>query len=608
MAGPRQRSRRPVRRRTPHPSRDGETSDSGEAEDRGLQGFSTPSQLSAPRERLAARASPGALDEVTIEFAVGSDSTGKATPLPEPVTLAAILCAVETDRRQPGSLLRGPAETLESVAQVYWPLLIQPTPQPGHVAIFDGTGVWKRTFHHSVLPPVSRLKELLTPDLNSVELVSRLRALLPFLGQQTAAESLDVEGFLPVDPPLLFEILSDSNLQGEPRSPHAGFLPARHPVRWYESTVEGMASSLDRFEAELRELDRVRLDVRAVVGAGLARLEGERRRLEGELQRRTQTAHAEMLRDTEALHASTRQQIRTELDQIRASNAIISHAQVTTATSEVLASRAAQRGLDDSEHRSRAKDLGGREREARRQIRDAQRRIEILHAQERQGLQVLSERVALVDRRASEEISATDLLRDELNAAGTDLVDALGSQVSARTAQRNLLASYFLPLPTLTEVRILWFPLWVATLRSGTGVRYLVFPPMRSRAGSDLSTSVKGMFGGVALPLEPRAASFDSALRETMQSALATDAWFSHAMYEIVRAADATMDSDFLLRLGQGLAELKQHGWVSDKQARKIFQAFSDHVQGRLSSGYVRPGQSTNGGETPQSSRPYWAT
>jgi hypothetical protein len=528
-------------------------------------------------------------EEITLAFATGTGPDGTVQLLPETVVMATVLCAAEAERNRAGSRLRGTGEVLEAVSPVYWPLPVLRSRVPGFVAIFDGAGVWRREFRYARLPALGKMSEMLPDDLAPADVVARLRAYVSILAQNPAPESLVIEGFLPVDPPLLFEVLHQASFQVEPQSPHAGFLPARHPVDWYESTVDIMGRSLERFETDVAELGRLRDELRERLDRGLTAVDAERRRLEAEVAERSRAAHAELVRESETLHGLVRQQIRAELDRIRQGQATISHAQGTASTSEILAERAARRGLDTAAHEMRVRVASDQEREARRQIRDSQRRIEAIHAQERQNLTMLTDRSGVVEQRAAQELGAHDLFRDELVHAGADLLDAFSMQMANRTVDRNALSGYFLPLPALEGVRILWFPLWVATFRGPQGIRYRVFPPMRAKVAAGLGGALRTLFGGIVLPLEPRTAHFDSALRRTMESALASDSWFARSMREIVRAADVTADTDFLQRLTAGLAQLRQFEWINDKQANRFFEAYAGHVQARLMEGSIPP-------------------
>lgn len=547
------------------------------------------------RRRRRAEPVPAMPEEVTMGFAVGTDPSGRLENLPEPIVLATVLSAVESERARGTGLLGVTGEVLEAVAPVYWPLLILPSPQTGRVAIFDGTGVWNRTFSYSKLPPVERIREILAPDLSPADLVARARAVTTLLRFQPGTDTLTVEGFLPVDPPLLMEVLAHATLHREPQSPRAGFLPARHPVNWYESAVGAMGESMARFDRDLIALDQAREEIRRGLDATLARFDTATRQLQERLGQRARQAQEELQRDAEGLHRAVRQQVGEELAHIASAKAAISHAETSASTAEELAARANRRGLDTEPHRARVRSAGERDREARRQVRDGQRRIEVIHAQERESLGMLTERAALVERRAAEELAFQELFRDEMVTAGTDLLDALAAQVTARTAERNVLSSYFLPLPMLEGVRILWFPLWVATLRNPKGLRYVVLPPMQLRAGADLGGAIRSLFGGVVLPLEPRGVRFDSALRQTMELALSNDTWFAHAMRELVRAADVTGDGDFLPRLAEGLAQLRASEWLPEKQERRIFQVYARHVHQRLTS-YPSGDESGSGG------------
>ncbi|HEV2317045.1 MAG TPA: hypothetical protein VGV89_05675 [Thermoplasmata archaeon] len=545
---------------------------------------------------------PEGVEEVTLTFATATDDAGQIHQLPEPVVLATILCAVEGERGRKGSLLRRRGEELEAVAPVYWPLLVVPSPFPGRFAIFDGMGVWRRTFHRSPLPPMTELYSELARELAPAQLVSQAHSMASLLGHLPESDSMTVEGFLPVDPPLLFEVLSHSNLRTEPQSDHSGFLPARQTVQWYQATVSAIGNALTDFDSEIADLHRLHGQVHGNLDATLQRMEEDRRKLHAELANRWRVlAHSEMDRGAEGLRRSAWQRIQAELDQIRRANATICHARSLAMTEETLAKRLAERGGDPADHRARARLALDQEREARRQIEEAQLRIEALHEHERRGFMVLGDRVTLVEQRAAEEIAAQTLARDDVASSGAVLLAAIGQQIAHRTLQRDTLSGYFLPLPELAGTRIIWFPLWVAALRGHHGtLRHVVFPPMQVRTGTVLGDALKSVFGGVVLPLEPRTVYFGTALRETMEKALEADPWFCRAMWEIVRAADVVADPDFLHRLSMGLAELRRYGWITERQEQKFLEVYTDRVRHRHFSALMRAG----GGAGPEMTTP----
>lgn len=162
-----------------------------------------------------------------------------------------------------------------------------------------------------------------------------------------------------------------------------------------------------------------------------------------------------------------------------------------------------------------------------------------------------------------------------------EVLQSIEGQVAARSTQKNLLSGYFLPLPSLDTVSVVWFPLWVATLRGSRGIRQIVFPPMQVRSGVGFSGALKRLFGGIVLPLEPRTAQFDKVLRPTMEDALAKDPWLSSATQELARAADVLVDPDVLDRLRAGLAELAREKWITRKQEVDFLQSYMERARRR---------------------------
>jgi len=534
-------------------------------------------------------------DEVTLGFAMTSDSTGKLEELPESTLLATILVAVEVDRRRLLNQLSGGGdEEIEGVANLYWPLIVLPGRTGPEVAIFDGTGVWRRAFRYTLPPSLEHVTELLGGSLPPRNFLERVRALIPQFAQDPGAEVLTVEGFLPVDPPLLFDILSQSEFRSDPQSPHAGFLPARHEVRWYGDTVAEMYRWLDRFDADLRTLSDVRERTRTTLAQMNTGLQADWERLQRDSRQRVSEAVARFESETAEIHRGHREQIRQHMETIRAAQATLAHSETSAATAETLAFRASHRRTEGGPHAMRRRTAEAAARTANHDAAEARKSIEKIHARERMDLELALEKVTQLERQAAHALAELELFRDEFLATGNDLLQAIDGQIAARSAQKNLLAGYFLPVGGLAGVRVVWFPLWIATLRGTRGLRQLVFPPMKLRTEKRLVGMLKQFFGGVVLPLEPRTAQFDKVLRTTMEDALRKDAWLSTATQELTRASDVLVDPDVLLRLREGLRALGRDGWITKKQEQGFLEAYVERSrrQGRRGGGHepVSPG------------------
>jgi hypothetical protein len=519
-------------------------------------------------------------DEVTLGFAMVSDEAGGVHELPEPTLLATILVAVEADRRSLLHRIAGRGEEeIEGVANLYWPLVVLPGRSQPLVAVFDGTGVWKRSFRYTLLPNLEQVPTILEGNLPPAEYLDRMRKVLPLLAHDPGAEVLSVEGFLPIDPPLLFDVLSQSDYRNDPQSPHAGFLPARHDLRWYQETVEKMYRWLDRFDADIEKLRSVRERTQGILQETEGRFAAEYARVEAESRERVREAAAQADAEIVELQNHHRARIQQHVSKIRQAQAAIVHAETSAATADTLSFRATHRRTQGEVHAQRRRQAEARVRSANREGAESRKEIERIHAQERADIEHAVGKVTQVEQRFARTLADWELFRDEFSAAGTDLLQALDGQVAARSSQKNLLAGYFLPVANLSSVRVVWFPLWVATLRGPAGLRQLVFPPMRVRAEKPLAGALRQLFGGVVLPVEPRTAQFDTVLRTTMEDALRKDTWLSAATQELTRAADVLVDSDVLERLQIGLGALGREGWITPRQEESFLAAYVQRSQ-----------------------------
>jgi hypothetical protein len=515
--------------------------------------------------------------EVTLGFAMGIDDTGERRELPETVVLATILAAVEAERTGLSQRLRlGPSEALEAVANVYWPLVVLRAPTPGRVAVFDGTGVWRRTFRHSILPNLGPIHDLLDAPAGPPELLRTLEGLRPSIAEEPSAEVLTVEGFLPVEPPLLFDVLAQADFRKPPQSAHPGFLPARHDYRWYEAAVEQMGRWLTRFSADLQRLESLKARVAERLGGALLTLDDETERFQRDGETRLEQARGDRTREADRFHAAVQSEVRRESELVRLGQAAVARGIIEQRTADVLAERSLDRGADAGLHLTRGRRANAEVRDAHRAIRESLERLEALHERERAAVVALTGRVTAVEHQEAERLAERELFRDELSGVGNDVVSALSGHLAARVRQRELLEQYFLPPTGIPAVKVLWFPLWMALLRGPRGLRTIVFPPMQVRSGQGLGTALRGFLGTSQLPLEPRTAQFDGALRRTLEDALATDPWLAHATYEIVRGADVLTDPDLRMRLSHGLREIENAGWIGSKASRKLVESYEE--------------------------------
>ncbi len=521
-------------------------------------------------------------EEVTLGFAQTTDGAGEVREMPEAVVLATILVAVEADRR---SILRrfagGFDEEVDAVAKLYWPFRIAHNESDGTAAVFDGTGVWSRTFRYTLLPPMEGVHALLDGTLSPAQVLAELRALAPSFGRDGGADVLTVEGFLPVDPPLLFDILSHSRFRIEPQAPHPAFLPTRQPTDSHHRTVERMQDWLRRYEGDLRTLTELRTAVEKVVRENEARLEEEYRQKEELTRREVQAAIERSNLEVDDLEKAHLPEVQRYLEVIRRAQTTVARNETTIATSDALASRANLRRADGAHHLARGIQAQDEIRNANRQVHSSRQAIERIHRELRADHERAIAKVVDAERTAAKVLAELELFRDEFHSAGADLLQAIDGQVAARASQRNVLAGYFLPLPTLTSVQVVWLPVWLATLRGSRGIRQIVFPPMQVRQGVGLGGALKRLFGGVVLPLEPRTAQFEKVLRPTMEEALARDPWIANATQELTRAADALVEPEVLVRLQEGLEALRRERWITAKQAREFLNVYTERARRR---------------------------
>ncbi|MCI4355548.1 MAG: hypothetical protein L3K18_00175 [Thermoplasmata archaeon] len=518
--------------------------------------------------------------EVTLGFALGAGPDGDPRELSESVVLATILACVEAERTSLATRFGlGAREAVDAVANVYWPIAVLPAPTPGRIALFDGTGVWRRTFRHSLLPSLGPIHEALDVPRDPVDLLATLGELQPRFLADPGSDVLTVEGFLPVDPPLLFDVLAQASFPREPQTSHPGFLPARHEYSWYASAVEQIARWVDRFDSELVQLDGLRGKVADCLGGALVTVDAETEQVQREGEVHLQRARSDLSRESERLHSAVLTELRRESELIRESQATVARGTIDQRTSASLASRSLDRGTDAAPHRDRGRRAKASVHDSERAVRESLERLEALHERQRNALVALTGRVTAVAYTEADRLAGRELFRDRLGAVGHDVMDALEGHLAARRQQRGALQQYFVSPEGIPSTRVVWFPLWMALLRGPHGTRVAVFPPMQPRQRANTASTFRALFGGSVVALEPRTALFEGALRRTIEDAIATDPWLAQATTEIVRGADVLVDLDLDRRLHAGLTELEQAGWLGAKGTRRLAETYEQIVR-----------------------------
>lgn len=493
-----------------------------------------------------------------------------------------MLLAVESDRRELlNRVAAGFEEEVEAVARLFWPFLVVHGEGSPGAAVFDLTGVWKRSFQYSFLPSTEKLHAVLDGAWAPDEFLARMREVTQSFAQDAGAEALTVEGFLPLDPVLQLDLLAQASVAAAAPVPEAGFLPARHQVGWYEEEVARMRQWLARLDKDLDALRDFRHQAESMVQSTQARLEQVQATAELEARQRALDARQRARGEIARVEVSHHGEVLRHLEGIGDAHHAVAYGETAISTAATLADRATSRRDDPRPFQIRAREARTTIRSARRQIRESQRAIEGIYRHQREAQEEALASVAQTERSGALTQAHQELLRDHFLAGASDLLQAVDGQIAARQAQKDAMAGYFLPLPAPASTKIVWLPIWAATLRSPRGVRQIVFPPLKVRESVGVGGSIRRLFGGMVLPFEPRAIQFDREFRSTIEQALASDPWLANVTREMTTTTDLLSSPKVLARFEEGLSELRRKGWISQKQATDFLRNYTEVVNRR---------------------------
>jgi hypothetical protein len=515
----------------------------------------------------------------------GGDPSSQHEPdieLPEPGVLAALLLAIESDRREIVNRVASAfEEEVEAVAHLYWPfLLVRGQDSPG-AAVFDLAGVWKQEFTYSFMPESTTLQGILEGGSSPDEFQARVRKVVETFGHSSGTETLNVEGFVPLAAPLQLELLGQTLPHAEVLAHGSVTLPTRHSVGWYRDEIARMRQWLARLDSDLQSLRELRVKAEGAVALAQATLDQDRAVAEAEalglVMEARRRAHQEIDKIQQAHHT----EVLHHLEEIDGAHRTVAVGETTMMTSDTLAERAAARREDPAPHHGRARGARLEVRDAKRKLAESQRAIELIHERQRRAQEAALEAVISLERSNALAGASHDLLRDQVKGAGSALLQCIDGQIAARQAQKETLSGFFLPLPAPVVSRVVWLPVWAVTFRNPRGIRQLVFPPLKARPRIGVGGSLKRLFGGIVLPVEPRTTQFDREFRSTVQQALAKDPWLSQATQELTQAANILRSPEVPRRLKEGLEMLRRNEWISAKQATEFYEAFVQQADRR---------------------------
>lgn len=127
------------------------------------------------------------------------------------------------------------------------------------------------------------------------------------------------------------------------------------------------------------------------------------------------------------------------------------------------------------------------------------------------------------------------------------------------------------------EKSFLYLPIYVAQFQTDSKTRYLVCPPMIIREEKKAADKLKGLFGGVTLPLEPRTKRFDKIFKNKIEKSIAEDTTLQREISEKCVQCNILVQSGTKEKCMKALQELKESGWIKDKHYHELSSAFESY-------------------------------
>ena len=118
--------------------------------------------------------------------------------------------------------------------------------------------------------------------------------------------------------------------------------------------------------------------------------------------------------------------------------------------------------------------------------------------------------------------------------------------------------------------------------------RFSVISPLLLRKGRGALSTLKGLFGGFDLPLEPQSRMFEEEIAKSFREALVSDPDLQSEIEEGCPESDILREIGMKETISQGVIELRDLGWIRDKRSQALLASIRE-LYGVYESGTLWP-------------------
>jgi len=517
---------------------------------------------------------------------------GKWLPIKKSFEIATILTYLESIRNKGGGFLfKKSAEHIKFISVFYWPFTLIRRNDTGKYVFFDRLGFFSETFQYHIMPPTDIcIKEISKNQPGSAEVeifIDILKSCEKNLGSFPSVTPYKIQGCLAHEDLMkdllaTFSSISHSTVSGHILSP-------RITMEQLKSELETLFKLKESCQNDIIQLNNVLAQIEVVTNKWIEYLTKQQMQVREDFDKKI----AEIRPDVEANVRDYQQKLNYELHSIEMSMAPM----ISTLESQISRLRMEEemykkqeetykkinpaaaegaRKMKDNTKKIREKT----EDQLKKVIENKKRQINMITDNYNKLIEKEWERISSLEHEKDNIFNLLEHKKTEISKLVNNLRDEISKLVKSKTSTIGSIEEVGAHIPSEIEKQFgecfhLLMPLIIACLE-GEKSRYVILPPLVIKEKGTLQIT-KGLFGGIALPLEPITERFEKIAKKRFEEMLKADSNLEKEISTMGLVNDILHLKETKELLAEGLKELRNLSLINDKQFQEITSAYEEY-------------------------------
>jgi hypothetical protein len=522
---------------------------------------------------------------LVLPFAMKLQEDGQEVGISDSLEIGLVLSLVESKREKGGGFLRKKdAENISYVSKLYWPLyLIKRSDRKRHV-VFDMLGIFDQIFEYETLPEISRLVNELqsnTPShVQSEEYIALVKSYENSLKDFAGSVQTTLAGCFAHED-LLKDLMDYFYSADEvPEIEDVPTIPSHLSVEQLEKNMDSILELKKKSSEDIESLHRVEDTVFSISSTWNSYLTREQSETIAYFNMKIEEIRPEV----ESAVAEYRSRMNSEIQSVELRfSPLISNLQAEVARwkreedmyKRLGETHARQRDSARKARKESESQLNRTEREYQNEIENSRKHYLNLIESE-------LDRIRSLEKRRDGTVKELQKKKDEIKKRTEKVKNRIEKLIQRKNGFIGAIDEVGFELSeddTLSdnEKSFLCLPIYVAQFQSDSKTRYLVYPPMIIHEEKKAADKLKGFFGGVTLPLEPRTKRFDKIFKNKIEKSITEDTALQREISGKCVQCNILVQSGTKEKYMKALQELKESGWIKDKHYNELSSAFEEY-------------------------------